>query len=144
MAADEWLPDVMATEAFGANLAKQLKPGMVVYLQGDLGAGKTTLVRGLLRALGHTGPVKSPTYTLVESYSFDAGLIVHHLDLYRLADPEELEWIGIRDLVAKHAISLIEWPEQGGDMLPPADLTLVLVTEGNGRRVTFDYKQAVP
>ena len=144
MAADEWLPDTMATEAFGANLAKQLKPGMVVYLQGDLGVGKTTLVRGLLRALGHAGPVKSPTYTLVESYPFNDELIVQHLDLYRLVDPEELEWIGVRDLFTKQAISLIEWPEQGVGLLPPADLTLFLVTEGKGRRVVLDPLPTVP
>jgi tRNA threonylcarbamoyladenosine biosynthesis protein TsaE len=142
MASDEWLADAAATEALGARLAKQLKPGVVVYLRGDLGAGKTTLVRGLLRALGYSGPVKSPTYTIIESYPFADELIVHHLDLYRLADPEELEWIGIRDLMTDHAISLIEWPKQGAGILPPPDLTISLEPEGCGRRATLSLHEA--
>lgn len=136
MQTDEWLADTAATEAQGARLARRLKPGMIVYLQGDLGAGKTTLVRGLLRALGYQGPVKSPTYTLVESYFLADDRIVHHLDLYRLGDPEELEWIGIRDLLTDQAICLIEWPDRGAGMLPPADVTLSLAVDGCGRRIS--------
>lgn len=111
-------------EALGARLAAALAAGGgVVYLRGPLGAGKTTLVRGLLRALGYQGSVKSPTYTLVESYAL-AGEQVHHLDLYRLNDPEELEFIGLRELLDPRAICLIEWPERGGERLPEPDLTL--------------------
>lgn len=138
MAVSEQLDDAAATEALGARLAKRLRPGDVIYLQGDLGAGKTTLVRGLLRALGYTGPVRSPTYTLVESYAFDGRPTVHHLDLYRLADPEELEWLGIRDLCGGEAITLIEWPERGRGLLPPPDLTLDLAPSGCGRRATLE------
>ncbi len=129
------LPDAAATEAFGARLAACFTgSGLLVFLRGELGAGKTTLVRGLLRALGHGNAVKSPTYTLVESYQLPR-LQVHHLDLYRLADAEELEWLGIRDLLASDAVCLIEWPERGTGVLPPADLELALSYEGTGRRV---------
>ncbi len=128
----KFLPDAVATEALGACLATCCQTGGVVFFQGQLGAGKTTLVRGLLRALGHTGPVKSPTYTLIESY-FLLSREVHHLDLYRLADPEELEWIGIRDLISENALVLIEWPEQGRGVLPNADLELAMSYHQQGR-----------
>ncbi len=141
MAVDEWLADAAATESLGARLAGQIKPGAVVYLNGDLGAGKTTLVRGFIRALGHKGPVKSPTYTLVETYPLAADHFVHHLDLYRLADPGELEWIGIRDLATDNAICLIEWPEQGAGMLPPADWSITLLPEGGGRKATLSRSE---
>lgn len=144
MLTTEWLADPAATEALGARLASQIRPGMVVYLQGDLGAGKTTLVRGFLRALGHQGAVKSPTYTLVESYPVDNDHIIHHLDLYRLADPEELEWIGIRDLLTATAICLIEWPGQGAGVLPPADLIIQLEPEGCGRKATLQHGDSAP
>ena len=130
------LPDAAATEALGARLAASLVRG-IVYLQGDLGAGKTTLTRGLLRGLGHTGKVRSPTYTLVEPYRLDDRRI-YHLDLYRLADPEELEWLGLRDMLAEPALLLIEWPERGHGVLPAADLVISLAYAGAGRRVTLE------
>jgi tRNA threonylcarbamoyladenosine biosynthesis protein TsaE len=117
------------TEAFGARLAAA-KPAssdaaVIVYLTGDLGAGKTTLARGFLRACGITGAVRSPTYTLVETY--DAGaLTLVHLDLYRLREPSELEPLGLRDLARAGYLWLIEWPERGAGRLPPADLTISL------------------
>lgn len=121
-----FLPDSRATEALGAALAPGLAAeGGVLYLQGELGAGKTTLVRGLLRALGHRGAVRSPTYTLVEPYELQ-GRRLHHLDLYRLADPEELEFIGIRELDSPQGVVLIEWPERGAGLLPPPDLSIML------------------
>jgi tRNA threonylcarbamoyladenosine biosynthesis protein TsaE len=128
------LADAAATEALGARLAACCETGLVVLLRGELGAGKTTLVRGLLRALGHGTAVKSPTYTLVESYQLPA-LQVHHLDLYRLTGAEDLEWLGVRDLLAGDALCLIEWPERGAGVLPPADLELILAYQETGRRV---------
>jgi tRNA threonylcarbamoyladenosine biosynthesis protein TsaE len=120
----------------GTALAACLKPGMVVYLQGDLGAGKTTLVRGVVQSLGHPGAVKSPTYTLVEPYEL-AGLQLYHFDLYRLGDPEELEFIGIRDYFSGGSLALVEWPERGKGFLPPADLVVRIERDGTGRRLLF-------
>jgi tRNA threonylcarbamoyladenosine biosynthesis protein TsaE len=117
------LADAAATAAWGARLAACCEAGLLVFLHGELGAGKTTLVR-----------VKSPTYTLVESYPATVPP-VHHLDLYRLADPEELEWLGIRDLLAGDAVCLIEWPERGQGILPAPDLSLSLSYDGAGRRI---------
>ncbi len=131
---ERYLPDQAATEEFGAALAARCRGGLLVFLHGQLGAGKTTLVRGFLRATGHSGPVKSPTYTLVEPYTTRHGNL-YHLDLYRLADAEELEWIGIRDLLEDENTCLIEWPEQGAGILPEPDLHVYLQAEGEGRKV---------
>ena len=117
------------TEACGGRLARALPanaPGMLqVQLHGDLGAGKTTLARGFLHALGHTGAVRSPTYTLVETYALGA-LTVVHADLYRLQDPDEFESLGLRDLARADPEWLIEWPERGGNWLPAADVDVTL------------------
>jgi tRNA threonylcarbamoyladenosine biosynthesis protein TsaE len=133
-ACSAWLADEAATEAFGARLAAVLAPGMVVHLRGGLGAGKTTLCRGLLRAWGHRGAVKSPTYTLVEPYALGSWR-VFHFDLYRLLEPRELEDLGIRDYLDGEAVLLIEWPERGGACTPGADLVIELCAEGEGRRL---------
>ncbi len=109
----------------------------MVYLSGPLGAGKTTLVRGMLRGLGFEGRVKSPSYGLVESYALD-GLAVHHLDLYRLADPGEIEFLGLEDLLADDALLLVEWPERGIGALPPADTEIRIGMAGEGRRVQIE------
>lgn len=131
-----FLPDEPATEAFGAGLARALAGGAVIHLHGELGAGKTTLCRGFLRALGHTGAVKSPTYTLVEPYQVQ-GRPVFHFDLYRLAMPGELEGLGIRDYLVPGAVLLIEWPERGGASCPGPDLVVELRPEGAGRTVSW-------
>lgn len=138
MAVSVFLDAAAATEALGAALGPAaLEAGLVVFLEGPLGAGKTTLVRGLLRGLGHRGAVRSPTYTLVEGYPLAGGRQALHLDLYRLADPEELEYLGVRELDAPDQLVLIEWAERGGDRLPPADLRLSLAVAGDGREAAL-------
>ena len=132
-----FLPDEAATLALGRRLFELLKPGSVVFLHGNLGAGKTTLVRGLLRAAGHPGAVKSPTFTLVEEYAL-AALTIYHFDLYRLASPDELEWFGFRDYLRSDSLCLIEWPERGGDALPDPDLSVELALDLPGRMATID------
>jgi tRNA threonylcarbamoyladenosine biosynthesis protein TsaE len=127
------LPDAASTEALGLRLAPVLG-NAIVYLQGDLGAGKTTLARAILRGLGVTGKVRSPTYTLVEPYAVGERT-VYHLDLYRLADAEELEWLGLRDMLAEQALLLIEWPERGKGELPQADLEVQITPAEGGRSV---------
>jgi tRNA threonylcarbamoyladenosine biosynthesis protein TsaE len=132
-----FLQDQAATQAFGGQLAAACQGGLLVFLHGQLGAGKTTLVRGFLRASGHSGAVKSPTYTLIEPYTTAHGNL-YHLDLYRLSDAEELEWIGIRDLFEDESICLVEWPEQGAGILPEPDLHVYLQAEGEGREIRVE------
>lgn len=134
--------DAEATQSLGGALARAVGPGCRIYLHGELGAGKTTLVRGFLRALGHRGAVKSPTYTLMEAYALERGP-VYHLDLYRLADPEELEYLGLRDLEGPGVVLLVEWPEQGGGSLPGADLDVAIDYADGGRRVALTARTAV-
>lgn len=132
------LPTEADTLAFGQPLAKRLSQGGMVYLEGDLGLGKTTLVRGLLRAMGFTGRVKSPSYGLIESYELD-GLAVHHLDLYRLSDGEELLYLGLEDLFDERTLMLVEWAEKGQGYLPPPDWRIRLEeTADGGRRLFLD------
>lgn len=126
------LADEQATLEFAQHFAAQLSGGFVIYLHGQLGSGKTTLVRGILRALGISGAVKSPTYTLVEPYQL-SGFEVFHFDLYRLSDPEELELMGIREYFSPDSIAFIEWPECGQGCLPAPDLEF-FIQVSNGAR----------
>ncbi|WP_412480779.1 tRNA (adenosine(37)-N6)-threonylcarbamoyltransferase complex ATPase subunit type 1 TsaE [Azonexus sp. IMCC34839] len=128
------LPDEAATQRLGEALAPILQPGLVIYLDGDLGAGKTTLARALIRALGHTGPVKSPTYSLVEVYVF-SSLYLYHFDFYRFESPEEFLDAGLGEYFNDTAICLVEWPERAEGCVPPADLRLRLHHAGVGRVV---------
>ncbi len=130
------LPDEAATLALGAALAPHLVPGLVLALRGELGAGKTTLVRGLLRALGHAGRVKSPTYTLVEVYEV-SRLSLYHFDFYRFHDPSEWIDAGFRDVFNGRNVCLVEWPERARGQLPPADLEIALEVTEPGRSATL-------
>ncbi|BAP15112.1 MAG: tRNA threonylcarbamoyladenosine biosynthesis protein TsaE [Alcanivorax borkumensis] len=132
------LADEAATLALGAELGHRLAAGGCVYLEGDLGAGKTTLVRGILRGLGHNGAVKSPTYTIVEPYEI-RGVHIYHFDLYRLSDPEELELIGVREYFDAGSLCLLEWPERGAGVVPAPDLTITLAVNGHGRKATLEW-----
>ena len=134
----QYLNSAEETEQFGADLFKSLPSKCLIFLYGDLGAGKTTMVRGFLRAAGYNGTVKSPTYTLVEEYTIGDRKIFH-FDLYRVVDPEELEWIGIRDYFDQDSICFIEWPDKGKGFLPEPDRVITLKTQGLGRSVTLDY-----
>jgi tRNA threonylcarbamoyladenosine biosynthesis protein TsaE len=125
--------------AFGAALARRLPANAVVFLEGDLGAGKTTVARGILRGLGFEGSVKSPTYTLVEPYEF-SGIQVYHLDFYRIEDPEELEYIGLDDMFGETALKLIEWPERAQGRLPVADVVIRIRRRDAGRVIEIESR----
>ena len=126
------LPDEAATLEAGRQFAKKLHSGLTVYLHGDLGAGKTTFVRGVLQGLGHAGKVKSPTYTLVEPYVI-SNCQIYHFDLYRFNDEEEWEAAGFREYFNDESICLVEWPEKAGNLLRPADFDIKMGVLGNGR-----------
>ena len=130
----EFVADETAMLAYGVALAKSLAPDELVFLEGGMGMGKTTLARGILRGLGFAGHVKSPTYTLVEPYEF-ASTRVYHFDLYRIRDPEELEYIGLDDLLREHAIKLVEWPEHAFGRLPRPSRVVRIRAQGDGRIV---------
>ena len=128
------LADETATAAFGARLASVIEPRLKIYLSGELGSGKTTLVRGALRALGYRGHVKSPTFTLVEIYR-SSSLYMYHVDFYRLKHQDEWDEAGFRELFDDCGACLVEWPEQARDRLPEPDLVVTLELQGNGRRI---------
>ena len=140
-----FLSDENATVELGARFAHvttELASGLTLYLEGTLGAGKTTFCRGVLRALGHSGAVKSPTYTLVEPYAL-ASIKVYHFDLYRLAEAEELEYMGIRDYFDEHSLRLVEWPARGEGVLPEPDLRFRFDVSGSGRTVNIQAHSLV-
>ena len=128
------LPDAEATARAGSAMAPLLRGGTIVTLQGELGAGKTTLVRGVLRALGWTGPVKSPSYGLVEHYPL-SSLYFYHIDFYRFASPSEWENAGLAECFRHDSVCMIEWPERVAGLLPAPDVVLVLAHSNNGRRL---------
>ncbi len=129
--------DLTALHQAASSFAAQLQPGDVVYLQGPLGAGKTTFVQAVLASLGHPGSVKSPTYTLVESYDLPLAS-VYHFDLYRLQDPAELEFMGLRDYLSGHAICLFEWPDKGRGYMPKATWQITLAYDGEKRQLSIE------
>lgn len=132
------LHEEAGTLALGASLARALQPGLTIYLHGDLGAGKTALTRAMLHALGHTGHVKSPTYTLAEPYTVTIGaetVNVIHFDLYRMANAEEFLDAGFREYFNQQTICIIEWPEKAETVLPPPDISISLAVAGEGRDV---------
>lgn len=131
------LANEKSTAQLGAEVAMVLHPGMVFYLVGDLGAGKTTLVRSVLRGLGYQEKVKSPTYALVESYVV-SSLNLYHFDLYRFADPEEWENSGFREYFNPATVCFVEWPEKAAGFLPPADVVIHLAIHGSGRAVELE------
>jgi len=130
-----YLPDEGATAGLGAKLAAGIGPGMRIYLRGDLGSGKTTLIRGLLRALGVKDTVKSPSYALVELYVV-SRLNLYHFDFYRFLDAREFEDAGLADTFRGAGVCLVEWPERAGDALPRPDLDLTLAYAGSGREIS--------
>jgi tRNA threonylcarbamoyladenosine biosynthesis protein TsaE len=146
MQLDYFLPDENSTISIGYSLASVVKTNihqkaLVVYLHGDLGAGKTTLTRGFVRGMGHSGNVKSPTYTLVEPYELPPWRIFH-FDLYRLSDPEELEYMGIRDYFNNDCCCFIEWPEKGARLLANADLTITIAYKDEQRVISLQAKSS--
>ena len=128
----DYIEDEAAMLRYGEALARALAPTELVFLEGELGMGKTTLARGILRGLGFTGHVKSPTYTLVEPYEV-GGSRVYHFDFYRINDPEELEYLGLDDLLSESAIKLVEWPERAHGRLPRPDRIVRIRAERDGR-----------
>jgi tRNA threonylcarbamoyladenosine biosynthesis protein TsaE len=130
---ERFLPDEAATLALGARLARAIAPGMFIALHGDLGSGKTTLARGMLRALGYDGRVKSPTYTLVEHYEL-SKLDFYHFDFYRFTDPHEIVDAGLREAFNARSVCVVEWPERAAAYLPRPDMNVTLTVSGTGRR----------
>ncbi|MBV4476311.1 tRNA (adenosine(37)-N6)-threonylcarbamoyltransferase complex ATPase subunit type 1 TsaE [Pseudomonas sp. B2M1-30] len=131
-----YLADEQAMSDFGARIARVTQGHGLIFLEGNLGMGKTTLSRGIIRGLGHVGAVKSPTFTLVEPYEI-GDVRAFHFDLYRLVDPEELEFLGIRDYFEDDALCLIEWPDKGAGFLPKPDLTITISPQDSGRSLNI-------
>lgn len=134
---ERFLSDEKALLDLAGDMAITLKPGIVFYLTGDLGVGKTVFARGLINGLGYEGLVKSPTYSIVEPYQIDEVLICYHFDLYRLSEPEELEFTGSRDYFNDQSVCLVEWPEKATGFIPSADIICKLEYHKTGRKITI-------
>lgn len=134
---EKYLADENALLALSAEVATGLKPGLVIYLKGNLGAGKTVFARGLIKQLGFEGLVKSPTYSLVEAYQISDTFTCYHFDLYRLSEPEELEFTGSRDYFNEQSVCLVEWPEKAAGFIPAADIICELEYYKSGRNITI-------
>jgi tRNA threonylcarbamoyladenosine biosynthesis protein TsaE len=139
MPLDLKLPDAAATLRLGEALAAGIAPGLVLFISGDLGAGKTTLVRGLLRGLGYAGRAKSPTYALVEPYAF-SSIDLYHFDFYRFKDRSEWLNSGLREYFNPHSVCVVEWPEKAGDLLSLPDLQIRLEFDGEARRARLEAR----
>ena len=137
------LNDEQAVLALAVDMAPQIKPGLVVYLVGDLGAGKTVFAKGILQGFGYEGLVKSPTYSLVESYQLGDDFICYHFDLYRLSEPEELEFTGSRDHFNEESVCLVEWPEKAQGFIPEADIVCELEYHKSGRKITISAQSNI-
>ena len=131
------LADEQALLDLAAELGGCAQPGLVIYLRGDLGVGKTVFARGFIKRLGHEGLVKSPTYSLVEPYQINNTFTCYHFDLYRLSEPEELEFTGSRDYFNEQSICLVEWPEKAKGFIPDADICCELEYDVSGRKITI-------
>ena len=136
---DMLLKNEQQTLRFGRQLGQDLIKGCIIYLQGELGSGKTTFVRSLLTGLGYNDKVKSPTYTIVKPYKL-GQYDIYHFDLYRLADPEELEYLGIRDYFSENSVVLVEWPDKGWGFLPEPDVVIYLKYVDDGRNAIIESK----
>ncbi len=134
-----YIDDEQAMQALGESFAKSMTNGMTLHFSGELGAGKTTLIRGVLRGLGYSGAVKSPTFTLVESYTINSNA-VYHMDFYRVEDAQELETIGIRDYLDGSGLCLIEWPERANGLLPEPDVKIHIKDQKPGRKVQIEVQ----
>lgn len=139
---EHYFPSEAELTKYAATLAQRAPKDLTIYLHGDLGAGKTTFVRGFLQGLGFEGLVKSPTYALVEIYQINKH-IVYHFDLYRIEEPEMLSWIGIDDYAQEKALRFVEWPAKGGGLLFPADVVCSIAIENNGRRISLEASSSL-
>ena len=134
---ERFLHDEEALLALASDVAAKIKPGLVIYLKGDLGVGKTVFARGLINRLGYQGLVKSPTYSLVEAYQIDEAFTCYHFDLYRLSEPEELEFTGARDHFNEQSLCLVEWPDKATGFIPAGDINCELEYHQSGRKITI-------
>jgi len=137
MTTTDEIPDEAAMLAYGAALGRELGANEIVFLSGEMGMGKTTLARGILRGLGFNGAVKSPTYTLIEPYEVN-GIRVYHFDFYRIQSAEELEYLGLDDLLGESAIKLVEWPERAFGRLPVPDRVIRIRAQRDGRIIEHE------
>lgn len=141
MSVELFLADEAETQQLGKKLVQYLTPPWITYLYGEIGCGKTTMVRAFLNALGYDGPVKSPTFSLMEIYEINDWSVLH-LDLYRLSDPEELEFLGLREYLNKNSLFFVEWPENAAALLPKADMKMKFSYAGEGRQLVMEFARA--